>query len=291
MFSTSQVVSKPGRGVWRSLPMNAKDYLPTVAAACILILLFAMESWLPAVAGRHRRLRHAARNLALGLLNAAALAVLAAPFIAQVAAWVEESRFGLLNLLNLPPVIAIATALLLFDVWMYLWHRANHEIGFLWRFHRVHHSDPEMDATTAVRFHTGEILISSALRLGVIPLLGITIYQLLVYEMLLLPVILFHHSNVRLSERLDRWLRLIIVTPAIHRIHHSRLRADTDSNYSSIFSFWDRMAGTFRLRRDGRTVNFGLDEFDGEEWQRLSGMMVMPFPPARRGSAVGVKNI
>jgi len=271
--------------------MNAKDYLPTVAAACILILLFAMESWLPAVAGRHRRLRHAARNLALGLLNAAALAVLAAPFIAQVAVWVEESRFGLLNLLNLPPVIAIATAMLLFDVWMYLWHRANHEIGFLWRFHRVHHSDPEMDATTAVRFHTGEILISSALRLGVIPLLGITIYQLLVYEMLLLPVILFHHSNVRLSERLDRWLRLIIVTPAIHRIHHSRLRVDTDSNYSSVFSFWDRIAGTFRLRRDGQPVNFGLDEFDSEEWQRLSGLMVMPFPPARRGSAVGVKNI
>jgi len=291
MFSTSQAVSKPGQGVWRSLPMNAKDYLPTVAAACILILLFAMESWLPAAACRHRRLRHAARNLALGLLNAAALAVLAAPFIAQVAAWVEESRFGLLNLLNLPPVIAIATALLLFDVWMYLWHRANHEIGFLWRFHRVHHSDPEMDATTAVRFHTGEILISSALRLGVIPLLGITIYQLLVYEMLLLPVILFHHSNVRLSERLDRWLRLIIVTPAIHRIHHSRLREDTDSNYSSVFSFWDRIAGTFRLRRDGQPVNFGLDEFDGEEWQRLSGLMVMPFPPARRGSAVGVKNI
>jgi sterol desaturase/sphingolipid hydroxylase (fatty acid hydroxylase superfamily) len=225
------------------------------------------------------------------LFNAAALAMLAAPFITQVAAWVEESRFGLLNLLNLPPVITVATSMLLFDVWMYLWRRANHEIGFLWRFHRVHHSDPEMDATTAVRFHTGEILISSALRLGVIPLLGITIYQLLVYEMLLLPVILFHHSNVRLSERLDRWLRLIIVTPAIHRIHHSRLRVETDSNYSSVFSFWDRIAGTFRLRRDGQPVNFGLDEFDGEEWQRLSGLMVMPFPPTRRSSAVGVKNI
>src|SRR5262249_60777106 len=85
MFSTSQAVSKPGQGVWRSLPMNAKDYLPTVAAACILILLFAMESWLPAVAGRHRRLRHAARNLALGLLNAAAVAGCAPPFVSQVA--------------------------------------------------------------------------------------------------------------------------------------------------------------------------------------------------------------
>jgi sterol desaturase/sphingolipid hydroxylase (fatty acid hydroxylase superfamily) len=271
--------------------MNAKDYLPTVVAACVLILLFALEGWLPAAADRHRRLHHAARNLALGLLNAAALAVLAAPFITQVAAWVEERRFGLLNLLSLPPVIGVVAAILLFDAWMYLWHRANHQFGFLWRFHRVHHSDTEMDATTAVRFHTGEILISSALRLAVIPLLGITIYQLLVYEMILLPVILFHHNNVRFPESLDRWLQTIIVTPAIHRVHHSRLRMETDSNYSSIFSFWDRMAGTFRLRRDGQPVNFGLDEFDGEEWQRLSGLIVMPFPPARRGSAVDVKNI
>jgi sterol desaturase/sphingolipid hydroxylase (fatty acid hydroxylase superfamily) len=261
--------------------MNAKDYLPTVAAACVLILLFALEGWLPAAVDRHRRLRHAARNLALGLLNAAALAVLAAPFITQVAVWVEESRFGLLNLVNLPPVIGAVAAILLFDAWMYLWHRANHQFSFLWRFHRVHHSDPEMDATTAIRFHTGEILISSALRLAVIPLLGITIYRLLVYEMLLLPVILFHHSNVRFPERLDRWLRLIIVTPAIHRIHHSRLRMETDSNYSSVFSFWDRLVGTFRMRKNGSSVDFGLDEFDGERWQRMRGLLTTPFVSVR----------
>jgi sterol desaturase/sphingolipid hydroxylase (fatty acid hydroxylase superfamily) len=227
-----------------------------------------------------------ARNLTLGLLNTALLALLAAPLIAQVAVWAEENRFGLLRLPDTPSMIAIVAAILLFDAWMYLWHRANHELGFLWRFHRVHHSDPEMDATTAVRFHTGEILISSALRLAVIPLLGITIGQLLAYEMLMLPVILFHHSNVRFPEKVDRWLRLVIVTPAVHRVHHSRLRMETDSNYSSVFSFWDRIAGTFRLRRDGRPVNFGLDEYDGEEWQRLSGLIVMPFPPGRRDSAV-----
>src|SRR5215813_5385924 len=124
-------------------------------------------------------------------------------------------------------MIGAAAAILLFDAWMYLWHRANHQLDFLWRFHRVHHSDPEMDVTTAIRFHAGEILISSALRLAVIPLLGITNRQLLVYEMLLLPVILFHHSNVLIPERLDAILRLVIVTPAIHRVHHSRLRAET----------------------------------------------------------------
>ena len=262
--------------------MVSRDYLPTLIAVFGLTLLWALESWMPAARGRHDRLRHAARNLTLGLLNAVVLALLAGPLIAWASGWAEGSGIGLLRFLALPPVASIIAAILLFDAWMYLWHRANHELRFLWRFHRVHHSDPEMDATTAIRFHTGEILISSALRLAVIPLLGITIHQLLVYEILLLPVILFHHSNVRFPERLDRWLRLIIVTPAIHRVHHSRLRIETDSNYSSVFSFWDRIAGTFRLRRGGQPVNFGLDEYDSEERQRIAGMLVTPFASSEK---------
>jgi sterol desaturase/sphingolipid hydroxylase (fatty acid hydroxylase superfamily) len=266
--------------------MNAVDILPTLITAGGLIVLLAVESWLPAALDRPRRIRHAARNLTIGLLNAAALAAVASPIIAIIAER-TEGRFGLLNLAPMPAAISLAAAILLFDGWMYLWHRANHTIGFLWRFHRMHHSDPEMDATTAVRFHLGEIMISSGLRLALIPLLGLTLGQLLVYESLLLPVILFHHSNVRFPESLDRWLRLIIVTPAVHRIHHSRIRIETDSNYSSIFSFWDRVAGTFRMWRDGRPVDFGLDEFDGERWQRIGGMLATPFPtvstPSRRG--------
>jgi sterol desaturase/sphingolipid hydroxylase (fatty acid hydroxylase superfamily) len=98
--------------------------------------------------------------------------------------------------------------------------------------------------------------------------------------MLLLPVILFHHSNVRFPERMDTPLRLVVVTPAIHRVHHSRLRLETDSNYSSVFSFWDRIAGTFRLRQDGQPVKFGLDEYDGEAWQTIPGLLIAPFVPA-----------
>jgi sterol desaturase/sphingolipid hydroxylase (fatty acid hydroxylase superfamily) len=243
------------------------EHVPTLTAAAGLTLILGLEGWLPAATGRRGRARHAARNLALGLLNAVALILLAAPLIARVSAWAEDGGFGLLRVLSLPPAVAVAAAFLLFDAWMYLWHRANHTFSFLWRFHRLHHSDAEMDATTAVRFHVGETLISSVLRLAVIPLLGVTVHQLLIYETLLLPVILFHHGNVRFPERLDRWLRLLVVTPAIHRVHHSRLRAESDSNYSSVFSFWDRVAGTLRLRRDGRPVNFGLPEREGEEWR------------------------
>jgi sterol desaturase/sphingolipid hydroxylase (fatty acid hydroxylase superfamily) len=253
------------------------EQYPTLIAAFCIALLLALESWAPAAEGRHHRFRHAARNLFLGLFNAAVSVLLAAPLIAGLSLWAESNSFGLLRLVQLPPATATVAAILLFDGWMYLWHRANHEISFLWRFHRVHHSDPEMDATTATRFHTGEILISSVLRLAVIPLLGVSAGQLLVYEMLLLPVILFHHSNVRFSEKWDRLLRSVIVTPALHRVHHSRLRAETDSNYSSIFSFWDRIANTFRLRRDGQPVNFGLDEYSEEHWQTVRGMVITPF--------------
>jgi sterol desaturase/sphingolipid hydroxylase (fatty acid hydroxylase superfamily) len=255
----------------------SRHYLPTLVTACGLILLLTLETWLPAAGNRRSRLRHAARNLTLGLLNAVAVALLAAPLIASVSGRAEESRFGLLNLLSLPPAISAVTAFLLFDGWLYLLHRANHKFGFLWRFHRVHHSDPEMDATTAIRFHTGEVLISSALRLAVIPLLGITLWQLLVYESLMMPVIMFHHSNVNFPENLDRWLRVLIASPAMHRVHHSRARVETDSNYAIIFSFWDRLWGTLRLRRDGRPVHFGLDEYDADEWQRVRGLLTTPF--------------
>jgi sterol desaturase/sphingolipid hydroxylase (fatty acid hydroxylase superfamily) len=257
--------------------MNNHDYLPTLVTACGIIMLLALESWLPAAGDRRSRMTHAARNMTLGAVNVLAVGLLAAPLIAYVARWAEESRFGLLNLLSLPPAIAAVTAFLLFDGWLYLLHRANHKFGFLWRFHRVHHSDPNMDATTAIRFHTGETLISAALRLAVIPLLGVTLLQLLIYESLMMPVILFHHSNVNFPEKADRWLRALIVSPAIHRVHHSRARVETDSNYSIIFSFWDRLWGTLRLRKDGRPVDFGLDEYDGEKWQRVSGLLTTPF--------------
>jgi sterol desaturase/sphingolipid hydroxylase (fatty acid hydroxylase superfamily) len=259
--------------------MDIRSYLPTLVTIFGLMFVLTIESRLPAAIGRHYRLRHGARNLALGVINVFAATILAAPIIANISRWTEWNRFGLLNLMSLPPAIGVVMAVLLFDGWLYLLHRANHKFGFLWRFHRVHHSDPEMDATTAMRFHTGEVLISAALRLALIPLLGITLWQLLLYESLMAPVILFHHSNVKFPEKVDRWLRALVVTPAIHRVHHSRLRLETDSNYSIIFSFWDRIAGTLRLRKDYRPVNFGLDEYDAEEWQRVRGLLTTPFQP------------
>jgi len=253
------------------------SHAQTFTAAFGLVILWALESWLPFMKGRRQRLRHAARNLTLGLLNAVVIALLAAPLVVRVAAWAEHSGYGLLRIIGLPVVVSALLALLLLDGWMYIWHRANHRFPLLWRFHRVHHSDSALDVTSAVRFHTGEMLISSALRLALIPLFGVSLWQIFLYDALLLPVIQLHHSNVRFPERWDRRLRALITSPAMHRVHHSRIRVETDSNYASIFSFWDRLGRTFRWRRDVEKVRYGLDGYDEENWQRVAGLLQTPF--------------
>lgn len=261
------------------------SYAQNFMGAFGLAFLWVLESWVPFRKGRCRRLRHAARNLTLGLLNAATLALLAAPLMVRMTSWAEQSGIGLLRLVSLPVAVSTLLGLVLLDGWMYLWHRANHRFPLLWRFHRVHHSDPALDVTSAIRFHTGEILISAMLRLALIPLFGLSLWQLLLYDTLLLHVIQFHHSNVRFPERWDRWLRILIASPAMHRVHHSRIRSETDSNYASIFSGWDRLGGTFHWRHDVENICYGLDSYDAEKWQQLKGLLQTPFTTPEAPSA------
>lgn len=248
-----------------------------LTAAIVLMTLWILESSIPFLANRRQRFRHAARNISVGAFNAIILAVLFAPLFVGLTGWTETHNFGLLNLIDLPIVAAASSAILLQDGWMYAWHRANHRFPFLWRFHKVHHSDPEMDATTAIRFHTGEILISAMLRLGVIAVLGLSLWQVLLYDLLLVPVILFHHSNVKFPERWDWYYRAVFASPAMHRIHHSPERAETDSNYGTIFSFWDRLARSFRSRDDAPEVKYGLSEFGQIKTENFLVLALMPF--------------
>lgn len=249
-----------------------------VAAASMLVVLWALESLMPMFAPRAGRLGHGATNLTLGVLNAVVTSVLFGASMLYVTEWARAHSFGLLHWLALPAWAAWPLGLVLFDGWMYAWHRLSHRVKLLWRFHAVHHSDREMDVTSAVRFHTGEIVISSVARLAVLPLLGMTMPQLLLYEAILLPVILFHHSNIQIPAGLDRVLRCIITTPWMHWVHHSQWQPETDSNFSSVLSVWDRLFGTFRLREDPRTIALGLD--DGQEhgeWNSLGTMIAHPF--------------
>ncbi|MEI8180068.1 sterol desaturase family protein, partial [Aestuariivirga sp.] len=130
------------------------------------------------------------------------------------------------------------------DVWIYWWHRANHEWPLLWRFHEVHHLDEFLDASSGLRFHFGEVVISSLVRAGVILALGVPLVSVVVFETLLAFNTMFHHSDLRVPPRLERAMSWVIVTPSIHWVHHHAIRRDTDSNYASLFSLWDRLFGS-----------------------------------------------
>ena len=247
---------------------------PALTVLCLTVL-WSWEALFPLVVGRRNRWRHAGRNIAIALLNTAMLALLFGVATVGVAVWAEEHGYGLLHWLGAPWPWRLLAAVLLLDGWLYLWHRLNHWAPFLWRFHRMHHADREMDVTTATRFHIGEHLGAGVLRLGLIPLFGVTAVEIVLYETLVVAVTMFHHANISLG-RLDRVLRWLIVTPRMHQIHHSRLRPETDSNYATLFSFWDRLARTYRMRLGGEAVDLGLNEFDDDRWQTVVGMLKTP---------------
>ncbi|MCC7424368.1 MAG: sterol desaturase family protein [Planctomycetaceae bacterium] len=238
-------------------------------------LFWTWETFWPFIAPAEHRLRHAGRNVAIAIANRLMLAILFGSAIVGVVQISAQREWGLLRQSGMSQGFQFLMALLLLDGWMYVWHRANHRIPFLWRFHRMHHSDRSMDVTTATRFHIGEHLISSLLKLGLIPLFGLSLGHLLLYETLVVGITMFHHANISLG-RCDAWLRWILVTPFMHKVHHSREHVETDSNFSTVFSVWDHLARSYRMRTDCATIAFGLQDLADADWQTIKGMLITP---------------
>lgn len=251
-------------------------YRYIIAASAFFILLL-LETFFPLFQGWRNRVRHIGRNFSIVVVNNLIFFALLSFATAFVFRSVEQYRLGIFNLVALPTMARIAFIIIIFDVWMYFWHRWVHTSAFLWRFHRMHHSDPNMDASTALRFHPGEIVFSTILRWGIFLILGMRAYDLLIYETIMLPVIFFHHSNFYLPEKVDKILRQIIVTPWMHWVHHSHIFEETNSNYGTIFSWWDRLFATFRLRRDPEKIHYGLNEITAPNCQTIWGMLKTPF--------------
>ena len=258
--------------------MYEQEYLKLIALSVTYILLFTIEQYQPYFKNRQQHALHSSRNLLLAFINAIISSLFLVFLISHVTAWTLQNNHGLLNQVNLPDLASFAIAILLIDFWQYIWHRANHIIPLLWKFHCVHHSDKEMDASTGLRFHPIEIIYSHLIRIAIIPLAGIQLEHLLIYEIILLPIILFHHSNINLDEKLDKAIRIITVTPHMHRLHHSDIREETDSNYSSVFSIWDRIFHSFTMRPIEKNFNLGLGRrFNDSQWNSFKGMMLIPF--------------
>jgi sterol desaturase/sphingolipid hydroxylase (fatty acid hydroxylase superfamily) len=259
-----------------TVPLDDLRHIKLVVPVVLLALFWCWETWRPFFGQREGRVRHAGHNLAIALFNTVVLGLAFGFATAAVADWTEQKQYGLLTAVALGEPVRFMLALVLLDGWMYVWHRANHTIPLLWRFHRMHHSDRHMDVTTATRFHLGEHLGAAVLRLGLIPLLGFEVWNLVVYDTLVIAITQFHHANISIGAW-DRWLRWLMVTPYMHKVHHSDWRRETDSNYSTVLSVWDRLFGSFRMRSDPKTLVFGLNEFSDPGWQSWWGMMKTPF--------------
>jgi len=239
-------------------------------------LLWGLESIIPLYRFRHSRVRHAMPNVALTVLLV--ITNLSLSFSsAYLAGFSVRNGIGLFVFLGLPSWAQIIMGVLALDLFAYLAHVLLHKSWLGWQFHRVHHSENAVDVTTAFRQHPGETVWRILWQLAAIVVFGIPLWVVVVYLILSGLNAELEHANIRLNRRIDRLLRLLVVTPNMHKVHHSREQRETDSNYSNIFSLWDRLFGTYTSSIDFRSLNYGLDGFDVKERQTLGGLLKMPF--------------
>ncbi len=237
----------------------------------------AAETLAPLRLQREPRAVRTGRNLALAALGLAAAGALQAVLLVRVSIWTQAHEAGLLAGLpsgSLPRGIA---AFLLLDYTLWIWHFLNHRVPFFWRFHRVHHVDRDMDASTGLRFHFGELVLSAGYRALQIVVIGAEPASVAVWQTVLLASILFHHSNIRLPVGLERVLVRVLVTPRMHGIHHSDYRAETNSNWSSILSAWDYLHRTVRLDIPQGEVQIGVAAYQDPRDVTLAKVLALPF--------------
>lgn len=259
--------------------------IPTWMSAALVMGAFGALVWLerrrPLRQAVEPKLRHEARNLAVAALSAMALQITERPVVERLTTLVQRRRFGLLKRARLPEWAEAALALLLMDYTLYLWHVLTHRAPFLWRFHVAHHVDLDLDASTALRFHFAELVLSVPWRAAQVLGLGISPLSFSVWQTFLFLSIMFHHSNVRLPVRVERSLNRLIVTPRMHGIHHSMVREETDSNWSSGLTLWDWLHGTLRLGVPQEKITIGVPAFRQPEEVGLANVLLMPFGEER----------
>lgn len=201
--------------------------------------------------------RHDARNVLVGLLNVAL--IFGIGFFFQIfMSWYNGQSYGLLNRVSLHFPIRITVEIVVLDFLMYWWHRANHRWALLWRFHRFHHEDRKLNSTSALRFHATELSLSYMWRVLLFPVLGICVEGFAIYGIIFSAVVIFHHSGIRMNSQLDERLRKGVVTPLMHRIHHSVIRREANSNYGSVLPWWDWLFGSYTAKPEAE-ISFGVD--------------------------------
>jgi sterol desaturase/sphingolipid hydroxylase (fatty acid hydroxylase superfamily) len=259
----------------------------------ILVLVATLEAVFP----RRQKIKNATRSLS----NSRGLSNFSLAFVASIltrillpiglvafAFYCQQSGWGLFNQALLSPINSIVifiVSLVLFDFIIYWQHRIFHYVPVLWRLHKVHHSDQEFDVTTGIRFHPLEILLSIAIKFSVVLMFGLTPESIIAFEVILNGLAMFNHSNFKIPLTIDYYLRKFIVTPDMHRVHHSQIPKETNSNFGFNISLWDRLFGSYRdqpkLGHDGMEI--GLSEYkDTEQPNKLLTLLVMPFKTSKK---------
>ncbi len=266
---------------------------PAIRIAFFVGIFGLMATWEAAAPRRarlHSRLRRWSANLGLVVFNSVLLRLvfpLAAVAFASLAA---ERGWGLLNNLALPEWVALLLAVVALDFAIYLQHVMFHAVPALWRLHRVHHADPDFDVTTGARFHPIEIILSMLIKFAVIAVLGAPAAAVLVFEVLLNATAMFNHANLKLPAEVDAMLRRLLVTPDMHRVHHSTDIAEANSNFGFNLPWWDRLFGTYRAaaRLPQESMAIGVQGLSGDpRCVSLPGLLVLPFLDAGRDYAIG----
>lgn len=247
----------------------------------VLVACAVLERWLPRRVLIESRGHRWLTNLGLGGLNSI-LVVIAVPItVAGVALYVNNRGFGLFNAVELPRLVEVALTIVLLDGLIYLQHRAFHDIPPLWRIHRVHHADRDLDVSSGLRFHPLEIALSLVFKMMCVALLGASMLAVVLFEVVLNASAMFNHSNLALSRSLDTHLRKLIVTPDMHRIHHSVIVAESNRNFGFFLSIWDQLFGTHqREPADSHAhMTLGLAGLQNQRPSQLGYSLRMPFFP------------
>ena len=235
-----------------SMGLFLKEIQPYLVAA-IFIIIYVVEQIIP----QRKELidyKHDAMNVLIGIGNLVVIGI-GGYYFQMILNLCDQHQFGLLY--YLPEWVRIPLGFILADFFMYWWHRLNHVLPFLWYFHRFHHQDRKLNTTSSVRFHTGELILSYLPRVPFFILLGISVNTLLLYGLVLAAVVTLHHSNLRIGNKIDQLLRIFIVSPKMHRIHHSVIRSETDSNYSSVLPYWDKLFASY-IKKVEEPIEFGI---------------------------------
>ena len=248
-----------------------------VAFGLAIGALYIVERLRPLRARREPGPARSGRNLAIGLLAGATTAASEWPVVAPVQRLAERHRIGVLHWLPLPRAARMVLGFLLLDYTLYLWHRFNHRVPLLWRFHAVHHIDLDLDSTTGLRFHFGELTMAAWFRAAQILILGVDRTTFRAWQQMLVVSVIFHHSNLELPIAIERRLVRFLVTPRMHGIHHSTRAAETDANYSSLLSCWDRLHRSLKLNVAQASITIGVPGFARPEDVTLVESLAVPF--------------